>query len=74
MHEDWQITFRFAPSANRRYLTVAQIIGVCKWGWQYLWVRYADIEDSGVLVKQPVSDYVEQVYEHGNFSRLRVGS
>jgi hypothetical protein len=72
--EDWEITFRFAASPNRRGLTVGQITGIRKRGWEYLWVRYADAEDSGVLVKRPVSAYVEQVYEYGNFSQLAIGT
>jgi len=30
-------------------------------------------EDSGVPVKRPVSPYVEQVYEYGNFRQLAIG-
>jgi len=72
--EDWEITFRFAASPNRRSLTVGEITGIRKRGWEYLWVRYADAEDEGVLVKRPVGVYVEQVYEYGDFRQLGIGT
>ena len=73
--EDWEITFRFAGSPNRTGLAVGPITGISKKGWEYLWVRYADTEDtaSHTLVKQPVAAYVERVYEEGNFSALGIG-
>jgi len=74
--EDWEITFRFAASPNRTGISVGNITGISKKGWEYLWVRYADVEDAGsnTLVKQPVAAYVEQVYEYGNFAALGIGT
>jgi len=74
--EDWEITFRFAASPNRTGISVGSITGISKKGWEYLWVRYADVEDAGsnTLVKQPVAAYVEQVYEYGNFAALGIGT
>ncbi|NLF86699.1 MAG: hypothetical protein GX571_11410 [Lentisphaerae bacterium] len=74
--DDWEITFRFAGSPNRTGLTVGPISGISKKGWEYLWVRYADIEDtaSHTLVKQPIGAYVEKVYEEGSFSSLGIGT
>jgi len=72
--EDWEITFRFAASPNRWDLTVGSISGIRKRGWEYLWVRYVDEEDDGVLVKRPASVYVEQVYEYGDFRQLAIGT
>jgi hypothetical protein len=71
--EDWEITFSFAASPNVTGLTVGDITGIDKKGWEYLWVRYADAEDADVLVKQPAAAYVEQVYEYGNFALLGIG-
>ena len=73
--EDWEITFRFAGSPNRTGLAVGAITGIAKKGWEYLWVRYADAEDTGshTLVKSPLGAYVERVYEEGNFSALGIG-
>ncbi len=74
--DDWEITFRFAGSPNRTGIAVGPISGITKKGWEYLWVRYADAEDTGsnTLVKHPIAAYVEQVYEYGNFATLGIGS
>ncbi len=74
--DDWEITFRFAGSPNRTGLSVGPITGIAKKGWEYLWVRYADVEDTGsnTLVKQPIAAYVERVYEDGNFAALGIGT
>jgi len=71
----WEITYRFASSPNITGLTVGTITGIDKKGWEYLWVRYADAEDSTAkaLVKQPIAAYVERVYENGDFSLLGIG-
>jgi hypothetical protein len=71
--EDWEITFSFAASPNATDLTVGDITGIEKKGWEYLWVRYADAEDEETLIKQPVAAYVEQVDEYGNFALLGIG-
>jgi len=70
--DDWEITFRFAASPNVTGLTIGDITGVAKKGWEYLWIRYADAEDEHTLVKQPVAAYVEQVYQYGDFSGLGI--
>jgi hypothetical protein len=72
--EDWEITFSFAASPNAVGLTVGDITGIDKKGWEYLWVRYQDAEDADVLVKQPAAVYVEQVYPFGDFSLLGIGA
>ncbi len=74
--DDWEISFRFAGSPNRTGLSVGPITGISKKGWEYLWVRYADVEDSAshTLVKQPVAAYVERVYDEGNFGSLGIGT
>ena len=73
--EDWEISFKFAGSPNATGLTVGDITGIAKKGWEYLWVRYRDEEDTTAkaLVKRPVAVYVEQVYPYGDFSGLGIG-
>jgi len=73
--DDWEITFRFAGSPNKTGLTVGDITGIDKKGWQYMWVRYADAKDATAkaIVKKPVAVYIEKVYEEGNFSGLGIG-
>ena len=55
---------------------IGQITGINKKGWEYLWVRYADAEDTTakVLVKKPIAVYVEQVYPTTGFAALGIGS
>jgi len=74
--EDWEITYRFAASPNVTGLVVGSITGINKGGWDYLWVRYADVEDTNAksLVKQPLAVYVEQVYPYTNFASLGIGA
>jgi hypothetical protein len=71
--EDWEIAFKFAASPNAVGLSVGDITGIEKEGWQYMWVRYADAENADTLVKQPTAAYVERVYEYGDFSLLGIG-
>ena len=58
-----------------RCLSLGTITGISKEGWQYLWVRFIDDEDTTAkaLIKRPVSAYVEQVYSYGDFSGLGIG-
>jgi hypothetical protein len=60
---DWAVTFNFAASPNRTDLTVGDITGISKKGWEYMWVRYQDAEDATAkaLVKKPVAVYIEKV-------------
>ena len=73
--DDWEITYRFAASPNVTSLAVGSITGIAKRGWDYLWVRYEDAEDTAAkaLVKRPIAAYVEQVYPYGNFAGLSIG-
>lgn len=72
--EDWEISYRFAASPNVSSLTIGEISGIAKGGWQYLWVLYEDEEDGEAdrLVKRPVAAYVENVYYTGNFNLLGI--
>ena len=74
--ESWELTFRFAALPNVTGLVVGDITGIAKKGWEYMWVRYEDAEDSGskTLVKKPTSVHVEQVYGTSNFSGLGIGT
>ncbi|HQL54779.1 MAG TPA: hypothetical protein PLQ87_08720 [Phycisphaerae bacterium] len=71
---DWEITYRFAASPNVTNLTIGDITGINKKGWEYLWVRYSDSEDTvaKALVKKPVAVYIEQVYPYGDLGLLGI--
>jgi hypothetical protein len=69
-----ELTLRFAASPNRTGITIGDISGIDKKGWEYLWVRYEDVEDAGakMIVKRPAAVCVEKVYEEGNFGLLGI--
>jgi len=69
---DWEITYRFAASPNVSGLAIGPINGISKKGWEYLWVRYADQEDTAAkaIVKRPIAAYIERVYDDGGFAAL----
>jgi len=73
--DNWSINYRFAASPNVVNLDLGDITITEKRGWDYLWVSYADAEDTTAkrLIKKPVAAYVEQVYEYADFSLLGIG-
>ena len=72
--DHWEISFRFAVSPNRESLQVGSLTVKEKFGWDYLWVRYADdiSSDQKSLIKKPVAAYVERVYEFADFGGLGI--
>lgn len=71
-YEQWEVSFKFAASPNVTGLSVGDISGIAKKGWEYLWVRYKESEDNGRLVKTPETVIIERVYNAGNFNSLGV--
>lgn len=43
-------------------------------GWDYLWRLYRDVASATppVVVKKPIAEYLEQVYQEGDFGVLRI--
>lgn len=71
-----EIMLSFLISPNATGLTVGEITGIDKDGWDYLWVLYEDSVDADAhwLPKQPVAVYVERVYDRADFSALGIGA
>jgi hypothetical protein len=80
----WRLTFKFAGEPNitgmsigsdESYYSGGDIDGIDKEGWDYLWVRHADFEDTAAksIVKRPLSAHVERVYYRTNFALLEIG-
>lgn len=71
---NWEITFRFAVSANVKSLKVGDLTVENKRGWDYLWVSYktAVAANGRSLVKKPSAAYVEKVYPDGDFGTLGI--
>ena len=67
-----EFTYEFSALPNRTGLSVGDIGGISKKGWEYLWVRYEPAEVGGlkVLGQKPRAVYVERVYDAGNFAGL----
>ncbi len=72
-----EVTYRFAYSPNTSTLTVGDITGIDKMGWEYLWVEYkTNAPDVGgvKLPKRPSQVNIEQVYKVADFSLLGIGT
>ncbi len=68
-----EMTFKFAVSPNAWNVRVGSMTIPFKYGWDYLWVRWADLKRGNVTVKIPIEAYVEKVYQGLNFYSLGIG-
>ena len=68
-----EMTFKFAVSPNARNIRIGSMTIPFKYGWDYLWVRWADMKVGSVTVKVPIEAYVERVYQPLNFYSLGIG-
>lgn len=73
--DEWEITFRFAVSPNRKNVKLGNLTVPQKYGWDYLWVRYIDVlaPNQQYIIKQPEAAYVERVYYPADFGELGIG-
>lgn len=67
-----ELRFEFKGSANLTGITIGDMTGIAKDGWEHLWVHYLADEDASAhkLLQRPFYAYVEQVYEAGDWSDL----
>lgn len=68
--EKYQITCRYAASPNLSGLSIGEITGIEKAGWDFLWVYFVDDISENTLVKIPYAAFVERVYQSHNLSVL----
>ncbi|MDR1493990.1 MAG: hypothetical protein LBT05_14910 [Planctomycetaceae bacterium] len=68
-----EMTFKFAVSPNAWNLRIGNILVPFKYGWDYLWIRWADMKMGNVTVKVPIEAYVEKVYPGLDFRSLGIG-
>jgi len=68
-----EMTFKFAVSPNAWNIRVGSMTIPFKYGWDYLWVRWADMKMGSATVKVPIEAYVERVYQGLNFYSLGIG-
>lgn len=74
-HDQWELTYKFSAAPNVTGLSIGGgITGVTKDGWDYLWVRYRDEEDTAAkkLVRRPEAAYVERVYARADLNLLGI--
>lgn len=64
------ITLNFAASENRDDIVIGtgNPEQITKRGWDYLWVRYERVQESGLDYPIPVHAYVEQIYPEDDFT------
>lgn len=72
--EDSELTFRWSVRENQDDLTVGQITGISKQGWQYLWPRYDKVRQSnGPAVNAITHVAVATVFRQADFKDLDIG-
>lgn len=71
--QNWvDVTYHFAARPNEMNLTVGNIAGVAKRGWDYLWVKHGEEVVGDRVLQVPEAAYVEQVYPEANFNALGI--
>lgn len=69
--DDYTMSFKFLSQPTATGLSVGQITGIQKGGWEHLWVSYreeeATIGGKKYVVKKPFSAYCEKIYESISF-------
>lgn len=79
---DPDMTFTFMASSNIDSFkfnvidTAKPTVTVSKRGWEYLWLYYADTEDtdSKRVIPKPIDVYVNAVYDETDFALLGIGT
>lgn len=68
------VTFRFDVRTKEPDVTISDIEGIYKDGWDYLWVEYIDDVVGDRLWKKPKFVYVARVIERKPFADLKIGN
>ena len=71
--DKFNITYRFEHVYNEAGLTVGDITGINKEGFQYLDVYRRKIESNGKVAEVPHSVYIHDIYPKKNFDLLKIG-
>lgn len=74
-YNDSELTFRWSVRENQFDLTVGEVTGITKGGWQYLWPRYTAITNSSGLVVQTITHVcVATVFRSVDYLQLKIGA
>jgi len=70
-----EVTFHFTQGIDVTGLSYGEISGVAKGAWQYLWVEYAQEEDSAANknASRPIAVHVGRIYDPADFGLLQIG-
>ena len=78
----WSLGYKFVASPNRGpdlgglpAEPIGNITTYNKYGHDFLWVRYASVDDTtnNLMLRQPLNVYVNKVYPDGDFSKIGIG-
>jgi len=71
-----RVDYKFSASPNLTNIPVGDMVVTQKRGWDYMWVRYEDRDDTVAhgMVLIPTAVYVERVFNDGNFAQLGIGT
>lgn len=72
----FSFTFQFSASPTVEGITIGDITGIYKRGWDYLWTRYETTVDATAkkMTRKPIGVYVSEVSESADFSELGIGT
>lgn len=78
MTSEYSLDITYEFSAERKIetsegLTIGESNPIEKFGWDYLWVHYREMNDpnnTGFKVKRPIGAYVVRVFKYSDFSKL----
>ena len=72
--DPWEVTFKFGVRENKTGLTVGDISGIAKKGWQYLDIRYKKDKCAvkNEVLPVPKAVYVHRVFEEYAFANLGI--
>ena len=56
-------TYMFAMSSNVTGLTIGDITGIAKKGWETAWISYMEADDTGKPARRPQYVYIERIYD-----------
>jgi len=71
----WEVSFRFSVRENQYGITICEIPGINKQGWQYLWPLYQSVADNEVfrLTSKVTHMVVADVYNDADYGVLGIG-
>lgn len=74
--DQWRLRFQWAMSPNVSNLSIGDLTGITKRGWDYLELHYRPKADdfNGLLVREPYAYTVHQMMRYTNYAGFGIGS